>query len=291
MSTKEILEPTFQHLLTDAYQAGQAAMDAMKRSTVIDIEGSGAIACRVTTDDTGATRVEVADDIQRVIDERRVTPHRTKGTAQLTELATFVAHVNRFKIGESAVWADVSQFRLTAVYNENRSTGPAWRDHRAEYTCPRSPAWTLWTGLDGKGLTQDQFADHIEANLEHLTHEAGYPPPTEILQMARDLTVLSKGTFQRQVNPTTGAGILVCKTETETGSTVIPRAFLLAIPVFDGGTPYRVDARVRFVLANGSPVFSYTLHRRTEIERDAFGDVRSAVAVDTGLPVWAGRPG
>lgn len=120
------------------------------------------------------------------------------------------------------------------------------------------------------------------------TTEAG--SLVEMLKVARELHIRTKGTFQREVNPTTGDFILVNKNETETGSTVIPRAFALAIPVFEGGERYQVEARVRFQLTGSGPMFSFTMHRRAEIERDAFDGVRQIIAVGTERPVLAGTP-
>lgn len=296
MTTDET-KPSITTLLTDAYAAGQLSSDPTKRMLMMEHPSTGqAFPVRFRELDGGGSTVELAVDVFDAMERARVAPIRHKGTAALAEIVSFLEHVNRHKTKDSAVWADISSFTLTAVYNETPAAvadaqESAWRDHRAVYTCPRSPAWLLWTSLDGKSQSQEAFADHVEANLEHLIGTKGYPEPTEVLQMARDLTVLTKGVFRRSVNPTTGAGILECKSETETGSTVIPRAFMLAIPVFDGGAVYRVEARVRFALVNGAPVFSYTLHRRTEIERDAFNEARAVVADSTGLPVWAGRPG
>lgn len=38
------------------------------------------------------------------------------------------------------------------------------------------------------------------------------------------------------------------------------------------------------------PSFAFVMHRRGDIERDAFGEVRTEIADATGLPVFAGTP-
>lgn len=278
-------------LFTDAFEAGKLSMAPERRAAMIeDPETKRYVPLVIDEDGNGGVHVIVGEQIAAYLEKTADKPARAKGTATLLDLASFCDHVNRFKSSASVIYADVSAFSLTAVYNEAIDRlNPAWRDHRSVYTCPRSPQWLVWTSRDGRAQEQEEFADFIEANLADLSSVKGYPTPVEVLQVARDLTVLTKGTFQRQINPTTGAGILVCKTETETGSTEIPRAFALAIPVFDGGAPYHVEARVRFTLANGKPTFAYQLHRRIEIERDAFYDARKSVEQSTGLPVWAGK--
>lgn len=283
---------TIEQLLTDAFAAGKLSMDPARRAAMIlDPDTKRHVPIVIAEDGPGRVYVQVGEQIAAYLEKTADKPARAKGTATLLDLQSFCDHVNRYKqAATSIVYADVAAFSLTAVYNEAADRlNPAWRDHRAVYTCPRSPQWLVWTSRDGKAQEQEEFADFIEANLADLAATKGFPTPVDVLQVARDLTVLTKGTYQRQINPTTGAGILVCKTETETGSTEIPRAFALAIPVFDGGAPYHVEARVRFTLANGKPTFAYQLHRRIEIERDAFYDARRTVAENTGLSVWAGK--
>jgi uncharacterized protein YfdQ (DUF2303 family) len=276
-------------LLTDAFEAGRQSYDPRTAYAIETTTNGAQIAIRVG--DEG--KVEIADDVQRELDARADRPLRRKGSHVLSELGAFCAFVNRNKTADSAIYADMDSMTLTCVLNEAPAQATliaAWRDYRAIYSCPRSPAWKEWTALDGKQMAQEAFADFVEAHLEHLTQGKGYPAPTEVLQMARDLTVLTKGTYKRTINVTTGASILECKTDTDTGSTVIPRAFLLAIPVFDGGALYQVEARIRMQMVNGAPCFLYQLHRRTEIERDAFGEVRGIAQDQTALPLFAGKP-
>jgi uncharacterized protein YfdQ (DUF2303 family) len=243
----------------------------------------------------GVTRVELLESVLKAEDERSLAPSRRRGTHVLTELESFIALVNRFKNKDTALWADIERLSVSAVFNEHQATpdidDAGWRDHRAVYQCPRSPEWIAWTGIDGKPMHQDTFADLVESRLEDLTGGFNYPAPTEVLKVARDLQVHTKGTFSRSFDPTTGTGSLVCKTDNEATSTPIPRAFLLAIPVFQGGERYQVEARIRFALHDGKPTFTVVLHRRSDIERDAFADVRRAVLAGCELPLFAGAVG
>lgn len=241
----------------------------------------------------GGEEPEVWTELLELREKRAGAPRRRTGRFALTELDSFIAWINRYKEERSVVWSDLDAFTLRAVIDEHAASDEqhiaAWREFSATYTAPRSPEWKAWTEKEGKPLEQDNFADFIEERLEDLTTGEGAAKPTDVLTMARDLRVHTKGTFQRTVNPTTGNFTLTNKTETDTGSTQIPRMFLIAIPVFEGGERYRVEARVRFALENGRPVFGFLLHRRKEIERDAFNACRAAVANSTGLPIFAGK--
>ncbi len=165
---------------------------------------------------------------------------------------------NRFKDADSVVFADVVNTKLTAVLDYHRAgsdSGARWGEHRSIYDCPLSDQWELWIANDGKAMTQDQFGEFIDANMTDLASpeatEKDVAKPADVLLMARNLTVRTKGEFSRIINPTTGEGSLISKLENDTASTTIPRAFLLKLPVFENGTMYRVEARVRFQMQNG----------------------------------------
>jgi uncharacterized protein YfdQ (DUF2303 family) len=247
-------------------------------------------------DDEGApvTTVKVLTDVIEEMANGAPGPRRRTGSVRLTDEDSFIAFVNRWCSVDTVIYADTAALAFTAVLDDHPAGAEAaetrWREHRATYACPRSPEWQAWTANDEKWLTQTAFADFIEARLEDMVKADACAAPLDVLQMARQLHIRTKGTFQREVNPTTGDSILVNKTETETGSTVIPRAFAIAIPVFEGGERYQIEARVRFGFVEGSPRFAYTLHRRKEIERDAFGAVRRKIDTATGRLVLAGTP-
>ncbi len=239
--------------------------------------------------------VEVADDVLATMRGLASGPRRRQSHPCFHDLASFVAYLHRHRhLTDTVAFANLSEFSVEAIFDYHPA-GPEhdvarWMEHRASYVCPRSPEWIAWTERDGKAQPQEAFADFIEARLEDITsHEAkGFPKPMEVLEMARNLMVRTAGTFQRVIDPTTGTGTLVCKTEHGAESTRIPRAFLLGLRVFEGGQPYAVEARLRFELRDGRALFAYTLHRRAEIERDAFGDVQKAIAEV--VPVFAGTP-
>lgn len=235
-------------------------------------------------------QVEVLERALALSDERSEHPRRRRGVSTLTELDAFLAHALLFKTSDSVVFADNAALKLTAVYDYHAHDRPAWCQHRGVYACPKSPAWVRWMARHEKALTQDQLGDILEEDLEDLVSQDGFPKPIELLEMARNLRLHTTGKFERKVDPTSGSFALVCKQETESTSTPIPRAFLLGIPVFDGGDHYRVEVRIKLKMVEGTPRFSLTMHRYTEIERDAFGVVRQVVHDKTGLPVLAGAP-
>lgn len=251
-------------------------------------------------------KLDVLKGVLETEDARAQRPRRLKGSATFTELDSFIAHVNAFKDPDTVIFADTADVQLTAVLNYHHSNAKGgndavgddrarWADHRSVYACPLSEAWERWTGLDGTPMRQEAFAQFIEDNMVDLANpEEGdnglFPSPAAVLEMARNLSIKINGEFSKSINPTTGEATLINKTEHGPTSTKIPRAFLLKLAVFEAGVMYRVEARLRFSLADGRPTFSYALYQAEAIKRDAFGSVRAEVAKGTTLPVYAGAP-
>lgn len=275
---------------------GEENAEAGARLIVIPHPNDPAVAVIATRerDSEGSDRLVYAHGIQEQLDQRMAGPARRAGVHALVEVDSLIHYINRHKSAHSIAWANPDAFRIEVVFDEHPAgpdaTDTAWRKHRAVYTCPRSSEWKAWTERDGRQQGQEEFGDFIEARLEDLRAAQGYPKPLEVLEMARHLVMHQRGTFERKIDPTTGNGTLINKIDNEPHSTVIHRAFVLGIPVFEGGELYQVEARVRFALVEGRPLFSYTMHRRKEIERDAFSDVRTKVAEATGVPMLAGTP-
>lgn len=239
----------------------------------------------------------VLTDALEVEDKRAPAPRRRKGTAKHQELDSFIAHVNRFKDKDSAIFANNDEVTVTAVLDYHPADGVRWGEHRSVYECPLSDKWKLWTDKNGIVFSQDQFGEFIDANMADLASPSAGGPvsqdvaePAAVLQMARNLSVIQRGEFTRVVNPTDGTMSLVNKSENDTGSTKIPRAFLLQLPVFENGALYAVEARIRFSMQGGRPNFAYVLYQPEKILQDAFGVVRKAVVDGTALPLFVGSP-
>ncbi len=276
--------------IMNAINAGIKLAGVEPRIKILDLDGIRIPVALV--EEGNLLKVAVLDEALAEADRRGDGPLHRTGNHLLTEVDSFVTYVKRYATTDALVYANTDSLGFVAVLDDHPpgddATDTAWRTHRAQYTCPRSPEWQAWTLLDGRPQPQEAFADFIESRLEDLTvgdERSSYPAPTDVLMMARKLMVKTKGTYERVINPTDGTGTLVNKSENEVESTKIHRAFLVGIPVFEGGQRYRVECRIRFSIVEGRPSFAYVMHRRREIERDAFSELRVKVGKETGYPV------
>ena len=283
-----------------AVEAGKDAVDIDKRVLFDHDDGEGAYDSEIPI--VILRPGESAKALTEVLllrDQRAAAPRRRAGTAKFTEVASFCEHVNRFKDVDSVIFADIDAPSLTAVLDYHKKTAdgaPRWGQHRSVYSLPLSDEWKVWTGSDQQKMTQEVFAQFLEDHVEDLRgpvgngEDKGLPYPTDMLTMARNLVINTKGEYQRKFNPANGDSVLVCKYENELSSTKIPEAFMLGLPVFKAGPIWPVKARLRLDMSGGRPMFSYALLQPDQVKRNAFDEVRQVAKERTELPVLAGTP-
>jgi uncharacterized protein YfdQ (DUF2303 family) len=234
-------------------------------------------------------------------------PDRRKGTATHHTLGSFLAHVDRFKDGGTAIWInreaedadgeDVTQ--LVAIFNYHQPTAsgsPRWGDHTATYDIRTSPAWEEWNGGQPMDLSADSLAEFLEAHdyqLAQGTLPSGTtaPPPAFLLTMADKLEVHSSNQVRKERDPKTGRTILSFTEEkgATLGDVAPPSAFLISIPVFtDSKEPVTMEVRMRVTVQDKKAVFKLWIHDAARIFEKEMGKLRDDVVLASGVPVFSG---
>lgn len=202
-----------------------AIIEAARRAThvgdrVMLVEGPDKQKYPVAIQSDG--RVGVFQELLLVMDQRAPRPLRAAGKSIHVEAASFIDHVNRHKVANSVIFCDPVLFAFTAIYNYNEpslqvlppvklerpvpsgeggieiaegvqmpldcNTRPGFGDFRAEYACPRSPEWVLWTKAANEMMSSEAFAELIEANTKDIIQLEGSPTPAALLGLARDVS-------------------------------------------------------------------------------------------------------
>ena len=70
----------------------------------------------------------------------------------------------------------------------------------------------------------------------------------------------------------------------------IPNLFLIVIPIFYNGRPYRVPVRLRYRLHAGAVKWWFEIYRIDRAFDAAFNGIKEEVERDTTLPVFLGSP-
>lgn len=79
-------------------------------------------------------------------------------------------------------------------------------------------------------------------------------------------------------------------TEEHTTSVTVPGLFIVNVPVFLGGAPVRLVARLRYRVSGSNLVWFYQLYRLREFVRERVLTDLAVAAEKTGLPVYEGSP-
>ena len=219
------------------------------------------------------------------------TPSRKRGNTLLTEAASFIAVVNDQKTGATRLYCQTgNKPGFTAVFNDTH-VDAGWRDHRATYVPLLSPEWLIWAGANGRQQTQADFAQFIEANLPDIAEPSG----ADVLAVSRTLEAKKKVNFASSIRLSDGSHQFTYEEDVQgsahKGQLKVPEVFVLAIPVFEGSDPRRIEARLRYRIGDGGKLaIWYELVRPHKVIEAATLDLRKQIADGTGMTPLAGMP-
>lgn len=286
----------------------------------------------------GKNGIEIFDPAEQ-FDKARAVPLDRKGTAAFSRLESFIDHVNRFKTTESALFAkdsirDGNTPSITAVLDyHDRINGedayaapqPAHGRHRSLYTFPLSDEFKTWTGIDGNGMPQEDFAEFLEDNIinvmpvpdflktDVIAAGASTPDndadlalldivlkiqgrpcgPEKLMELSRGLKVFSQEKVVNATNLSSGEGRIQFETEHTDGEgkpLAVPNLFLIAIPIFRQGAPYRIPVRLRYRKAGGALIWSLVLLNLDLVCDHAVNEACDTARKETDLPLFFGAP-
>jgi uncharacterized protein YfdQ (DUF2303 family) len=260
----------------------------------------------VLTDANGGRQVISA---KKFFDEYRQFPERRKGTAELYDLDSFIAHVNRHKDEDSVIFAnpDRAEPSLLAIIDYNKAGSediaqPRYNVHRALYRFPLSDEWQAWQAQNVKPLSQADFALFLEDRIgEVLTPPEDpedpsyrtatllggtFASPSKLLELSRGLKVHIGSRYKGAVNLSSGESQFTWETEhkdADGAPLIVPNLFQIAVPVFKAGELFRIAVRLRYRAANGEVKWWYNLYRDDKVFDTAFREA-ATIARD-------GKPG
>lgn len=291
---------------------------------IVEVERGSKNAAKLLLVPKGYEIVDIKDTLDAYLD----APERKKGTAEFTELDSFIAHVDRFADDDSALFADrnPSAPSLICVLDYHRANEeekeegegvevaiipgePRFGQHRSRYAFPLSDEWVAWTAKNGKQMSQADFAVFLEDRIADLMDPIGsalestkkmaeallcsFAPPSRLLELARGLTVRSESIVANAQNLKSGESVIRFETThtDERGAPLdVPGAFIIGIPVFRGGDRFSLGARLRYRVKEGRVTWWFDLYRASEVFDFAFNEACKRASGETGLPLFMGKP-
>lgn len=253
------------------------------------------------------------EPIKPLLEPFRMEPERRTGTATMTDLPSFIAHVTRFADTDSAVFVNrtPSSPSLTAVLDYHRQThagAPRFGRHRTHYAFPLSEAWKAWKAQNSETMSQGDFAAFLEDRIQDIAdpENAGMhardfasrlgvtlAPASRLLELSKGLEIRVGHRVLNKISIASGeAAIAFEETHSDAhhGPLKVPGAFVIGVPVFQLGEVYQIPVRLRYRVKDGSITWSYELSRVEEVFEHAVNEAVDRVRSETSLPVLSGAP-
>jgi len=258
--------------------------------------------------------------IRTHLDQYRRRPERRSGTAILTTIESFIAHTNRFKDADSALFGDSNPEKpsLLAVLDYHCQTAagdPRFGVHRGHFSFPVSDEWKAWTKADGTKMEQAEFAEFIEDRLGDLIAApdftkaeteadrklkefadlvgGNFASPSKMVELSRGMAIHTDERVKQIVNLSTGeiqVQYEAAHNDAAGAPLKVPNLFMLAIPVFEGGDLYRIPVRLRYRSSGGRVSWFFELYRADKVFKHAIEEAFTKAATETGLPLFSGSP-
>ena len=285
-------------------------------------------------------------------------PLSRTGTQTLLGLDSFAAYVNRYKLPNSALYAEQGTngnapklvaifdehdavnvpapldkativemraahdalnddaaedeqepFVLPTVYTSTDNPRPQWRRFRAEYHFPAHDAFKAWSTQNKQPLSQSTLAEWIE---DHITDVMDISTADQIkavktrdligqlnlslgnrlqlLTAARGMAVKVTESVRSAVNTNDGSITVAYEQNHEAASKdpdlKIPTAFVIALPVFEGGAVFQLLTRLKYRKEGQTLKWSFDVYNLKRAVDVAFTSACDDVVTATGLPLY-----
>lgn len=226
------------------------------------------------------------------------SPLRKTSTVQLDDAESFIWYLQEHGDAESCriyLTADYQsgKVQFLALLNDNTKTGTNWRDHRATFTPAKSVEWNRWVGANKKQMTQTEFANWIEDNMADIAEIEGMPKASEMLEMALNFEATAEKKFKSATRLQSG-GISMEYIDTEDSATrarmAVFERFSLGLTALQDGPAYRLDARMKYRLRDGTLHLWFELIRPDKVLENSAHELVNAIKEKSGFPLLLGNP-
>lgn len=229
------------------------------------------------------------DDITAPGAAKTATPDHIAQKVQLETAASLSDYLTRFKTDHSVMFAGIAANQIVAAIDYH---GPAAADlvkHRASLDLPYSTAWAAWSAIDNKLMGQLDFARFLEENAVDIA----LPDMATLLECVQDMQAVEKADFRARIrtesdnvdfeySQTTEAGV-------RNGHMTVPKRIELRIPVYFGGEPIVLEARLRWRKTQDGLQLGVMILRKEQARQDEFMRVVSQISASADVPALYGK--
>lgn len=215
------------------------------------------------------------------IEDTLTEPMRKKAHMRMRDEKSFAAYFNLHQTENSQIYGQIDPPKFLGVIDDNGASITGWREHKVSYECPFSHQWETWSEKDGKAQTQQEFAAFIERNLPDVIIPIG----AEMLEISRSLEAKKKVNFKSAIRLDNGQVQFGYEEEIQgtsaKGTLQIPETFTIGIPVFESGSHYQLQCRLRYRISDAQLRMWYEIIRPHEYIEDAMKEVWTRIEQST----------
>jgi uncharacterized protein YfdQ (DUF2303 family) len=229
--------------------------------------------------------------LRDITDPHRLSP-RAAAAVSLDEKRSLVEYLSRFVLKGSVLIADFDTLSITAIidYHEESADMAAGSvgsvSHMAKFALRPSEEFARWDGFEGELHSQAEFAAFLEENAVDVVE----PNSATLIEISRDLEAVQDVNFKSSTRLGSGDRSFTYENETKTkNDVVVPTKFMLNIPLYQGESPVKLTAALRFRVTATGLVLGFEW-RRVQYQRLAyFRQIATDIVEATGVPVFFGR--
>lgn len=213
-------------------------------------------------------------------------PLRKKASLKMRDEDSFIAYFNLHKDGYSNIYGQIDPPKLMGIIDDHGTSSSGWREHKVFYDCPLSRHWETWLAKDGKTQSQEEFAVFIERNLLDIVE----PTSAEMLEISRSFEAKKKVDFKSAVRLDNGQVQFGYEEEIQgsaaKGTLQIPETFKIGTPVFERGSGYILECRLRYRLKDAQLYMWYEIINPEKALEDAVLEVWTRVQESTDRTIF-----
>ena len=229
------------------------------------------------------------------LEEHRVLladhPRRKRSKVSVYTAEALVEYVNRHRTEGTEVWANAEVPAITAVINGDAINSAGWGDHFATLRLRKTDSWKAWERASGTMGSQIALAELLEERAPDIID----PPGADLLEIAQTFNAARSVDFKSTERLSTGEIGITYIEQTKasagkSGKLTIPDEFTLALVPFDGSPAYKIIAKLRYRLSEGTLQIGFKLLRADDVLKAAFADVLTEVKEGIGhiAPIYDG---
>lgn len=218
------------------------------------------------------------------------SPRRIRRLTVLDDAPSMTEYLRQFVLADgsgSRLYANFGDLSMCAIIDDDLKVGASWRTHKALLSLKKSIEWNAWVGQNGKLQSQFDYCEFLEENISDIVE----PSAAVILEGARSMTARKKVSFESGVRLETGdvQFSIIEETEARTRScAIMPEAFTIGIPVFEGGERYAIKARMKYRMNDGFKI-GYQLLGIERTIRTVFREVAQTIGKEAPITTLFGR--